>query len=483
MRYFLVLIGIFFLFGAPTAKAIYDPLSVPNNKVGIHILTTNEVDQAAKLVNSSGGDWGYVTIPLQSTDRDREKWTEFFLKCRQNHLIPIIRLSTYFADQSWVTPNANDLVDFANFLNEMPWPVKNRYIIIFNEPNHAAEWGGQVNPFEYATLLIQAKNIFKSRSQDFFILSAGLDMSVPNSNTSMDALKYYRLMTQAQPDWPQTIDGLSAHAYPNPGFISSVFAKNRFSVKSYLFEQQLLLSFGVQPKPIFITETGTIKPGDFFTPGYTQVWTEPNIVTITPFLLFAGAGQFTPFSLLDERLQPKASYSALANLTKSRGSPLLSTEWRPSITYVSDQSSQQTTYPTPDMSVSARIKNFFNPKQSFIFIGETQLKVEVAATPQSQAQGLSDRPSLPPDTGMLFIFPQVNRPPFWMKDMHFPLDFVWIKGDSVVQINENIPPPAQTDGQPQFIYPLVDVDKVLEVNAGFIQEHGVKVGDKITFEL
>ena len=51
--------------------------SVPNNRVGVHILDPNEINDAAKLINSSGGDWGYVTIPIRSNDRDRDKWLKF----------------------------------------------------------------------------------------------------------------------------------------------------------------------------------------------------------------------------------------------------------------------------------------------------------------------------------------------------------------------------------------------------------------------
>ena len=130
----------------------YDPASVPNNRVGVHILDPNEINDAAKLINSSGGDWGYVTIPIRSNDRDRDKWLKFFQNARRLHVIPIIRLATYPNSDVWVEPNSADLIDFANFLNDMPWPTNNRYLILFNEPNHANEWGGNLNPYNYATL-------------------------------------------------------------------------------------------------------------------------------------------------------------------------------------------------------------------------------------------------------------------------------------------------------------------------------------------
>lgn len=149
-------------------KAVYDPGSVPNNRIGVHILDPAEVFDAAKLVNTNGGAWGYVTVPIRSDDRNRYKWQQFFRKCADLKIIPVLRLTTFFTGTNWTAPNSGDLVDFANFLNDMPWPVKNRYIILFNEPNHSNEWGGHVDPADYLSIILSAREIFKSRSADFF---------------------------------------------------------------------------------------------------------------------------------------------------------------------------------------------------------------------------------------------------------------------------------------------------------------------------
>lgn len=174
MRKFLlafVFILSFFLFLPRQSFAVEDPLKVPNNKFGIHILFPSELEDAAKLVNSNGGDWGYVTIPLQSGDRDLEKWQDFMDNALRLHVIPIIRLATegdYFNTKVWRKPDETDVIDFANFLNSLDWPTKNRYIIVFNEVNRGDEWGGEVNPQEYANLLSYAVTVFKSKNQDFF---------------------------------------------------------------------------------------------------------------------------------------------------------------------------------------------------------------------------------------------------------------------------------------------------------------------------
>src|SRR6266567_4005667 len=67
--------------------------------------------------------------------------------------------------------------------------------------------------------------------------------------------------------------------------------------------------------------------------------------------------------------------------------------------------------------------------------------VEVATTSAQQQQGLSGRVSLPQNQGMLFIFTTAQRYPFWMKDMKFPLDMLFIHKNKLVTIFQNIPIP------------------------------------------
>ncbi len=131
MKYILALIAVVFTFlilGKPVF-AVENPLRVANNKVGIHILFPTEIDKAAALVNSSGGDWGYVVIPIQSGDKDLKKWQAFMDEAKKRHVIPIIRLATegdYFNTKVWRKPTPADVLDFANFLNSLTFPTKNK---------------------------------------------------------------------------------------------------------------------------------------------------------------------------------------------------------------------------------------------------------------------------------------------------------------------------------------------------------------------
>jgi uncharacterized membrane protein (UPF0127 family) len=108
-------------------------------------------------------------------------------------------------------------------------------------------------------------------------------------------------------------------------------------------------------------------------------------------------------------------------------------------------------------------------------INNTVIKVEIADTVVKKIKGLSGRQRLPENQGMLFVFDTLDYYSFWMKEMKFPLDFIWIADNKVVEITPSV---AQEDYQPpKTLTPHIRVNKVLEVNAGFAVSHGVKVGD------
>lgn len=307
------------LTGAEPALAIYDPLSVPNNKFGIHILETNEIDKAKELVNSSGGNWGYVTIPIRANDRNLEKWTQFMIDCRSNKIIPILRIATFPSDDHWVAPNDLDLLDFANFLDQLPWPTKNRYVIVYNEPNHESEWGGFVYPEEYARVLDRAIDTFRQVSGNFFIISAGLDSSQTNIYT------YFYTMEQTVPGILTKVDGLSFHAYGNPGFAAAPGIYSKVNIASYRFEQNYLCrNFSVCDKPVFLTEAGWKNPADwYFEYAFNTVWTDKNIVAVTPFLLNGHDGPFKDFNFVDKDNNFKSFARKIIELKKDEGRPLM----------------------------------------------------------------------------------------------------------------------------------------------------------------
>lgn len=137
-----------------------------------------------------------------------------------------------------------------------------------------------------------------------------------------------------------------------------------------------------------------------------------------------------------------------------------------------DGTSSGNATPTPDALVGTKVR-----------IGELSIQAEVARTPEERGQGLSERPSLPDDGGMLFVFPDERRPGFWMRGMRFALDFIWISRDRrVVDLTQDVPPPEPDASQLPLYRPAQPVLYVLEVNAGTIRQFGVQVGDTVTLE-
>jgi uncharacterized membrane protein (UPF0127 family) len=106
------------------------------------------------------------------------------------------------------------------------------------------------------------------------------------------------------------------------------------------------------------------------------------------------------------------------------------------------------------------------------------LQVEVANTKASRELGLSGRPSMGNDEGMLFVFPTPGRYGFWMKDMVFPLDIIWINQEGiVVWIERNVTPESFLEEK--IFINTSDASYVLEVNAGQANRFGLFMGSKI----
>lgn len=334
MRILSIVISLFlYLSLSDKILAIFDPLSVPNNKIGLHLLFPEELAQAAKIVNRHGeAAWGYVTIPIQAGDRDRIKWQNFLDKCREEKIIPLIRIATVPEGANWAAPNDYDLVDFANFLGDLKWPVQNRYIIFFNEVNRSDEYGGFMSPEKYADILNNAVDIFKARSEDFFILPAGLDNASSNGKNSLNWKTYLLRMYRQQPDIFNRLDGWTSHAYANPDFAARPDLSGSNKIDSFMYDLQYLKNFTQKKLPVFITETGWSNKylsdhqiALYYQYAFSKVWSNPNIVAVTPFLLNAQDGPFQKFSFLDKN-QKEKEFSATLSVLAQKGEPLLTTE-------------------------------------------------------------------------------------------------------------------------------------------------------------
>jgi uncharacterized membrane protein (UPF0127 family) len=104
------------------------------------------------------------------------------------------------------------------------------------------------------------------------------------------------------------------------------------------------------------------------------------------------------------------------------------------------------------------------------------IRVTVAVTPAEREQGLSGRPGLASDEGMLFVFEREGDYAFWMKDMLFSIDIVWI--DSAGKIIY-IAPSVSPDTYPTAFDPRMNALYVLELPAGYAASHGVSIADVV----
>lgn len=359
LKYFLILLMLFInILIKNEAKAIVDPKLSPNNKFGIHMIspTIDESSPAGVLVNSSGGDWGYITILIESKDRDHNKWQAFFDDLRRRHLVPIVRLATAPENNYWKRPYDGEETAWADFLGSLNWPTKNRYVLVYNEPNQGQEWGGSVDPKSYARVLDKTITALKNKSPDFFVLNAGFDASAPQKPPQfMDEEEFLEEMEAEVPGILSRLDGWSSHSYPNPGFVGLPTQQGRTSVRTWIWESLLLQRYLQKDLPIFITETGwkhaegkdfdkslplSIKLEDYYKNAFENAWSSTRIIAVTPFLLNYQEAPFDHFSFkritgekqnikilgvsTEENFDPYyySFYGSLSKLPKQKGKPV-----------------------------------------------------------------------------------------------------------------------------------------------------------------
>jgi uncharacterized membrane protein (UPF0127 family) len=102
-------------------------------------------------------------------------------------------------------------------------------------------------------------------------------------------------------------------------------------------------------------------------------------------------------------------------------------------------------------------------------------RLELALTPEDQAQGLMFRESLPDRTGMLFVFQESATHHFWMKNTMIPLDMIWMDETGRVAFVSAQTPPCKADPCPTY-GPDSAVSQVLEIAGGMAEKEAIRVG-------
>lgn len=115
-------------------------------------------------------------------------------------------------------------------------------------------------------------------------------------------------------------------------------------------------------------------------------------------------------------------------------------------------------------------------------IGSQVYKLEVADTDQEKQIGLSGRDSLGENQGMVFVFDNPGLYSFWMKEMKFPIDIIYLNGNRVVTVIENAAAPSSENEELPIYQPEEKANRVLELKAGTAKAHGIQKGSEIKLE-
>jgi len=110
-------------------------------------------------------------------------------------------------------------------------------------------------------------------------------------------------------------------------------------------------------------------------------------------------------------------------------------------------------------------------------ISDVWFEAEVVSSSDALGKGLGGRTELCPHCAMLFSYHRSGKYNFWMKDMKFDLDIIWINEDRIVYMAKNV-----SHNFAETIRPDVFSDKVLEINAGLSDEYGFREGDIVEIQ-
>lgn len=116
-----------------------------------------------------------------------------------------------------------------------------------------------------------------------------------------------------------------------------------------------------------------------------------------------------------------------------------------------------------------------------ISVGIHVFDVEIADTDERKARGLGGHAPLQPAQGMIFAYERAGLYGYWMQDMRFDIDIIWIRGDRVVGVEHEVPHQPSA-GRPPIYRPPEPVDLVLEVAAGVARSKGIGPGDPVAVE-
>ncbi len=312
-----ILLALFLLL--PAASPVYARGEI----LGIHILSTAELPKAQELLSNGDDKDKFVTVPLTLNDLSKAAaWQTFLDDAHRLKIRPIIRLTTRFENGTWQQPTRKDIIAFAQFLSSLEWHRPELTVILFNEPNHAKEWGGSIDPTGFADITLFALQWFSTETKEYTLLPAALDLAADGRGGTQEAFSYWKIALAHAPEILDYIDGWNSHSYPNPAFAASPNKSGKNSLRGYTHELSFLQHYTKRELPVYITETGWDQNMltkntlfSYFQKAFTDIWSkDTRIVAVTPFVLQGAPGNFAPFSFLDAAGKPTRAYLAYRQL-------------------------------------------------------------------------------------------------------------------------------------------------------------------------
>lgn len=124
---------------------------------------------------------------------------------------------------------------------------------------------------------------------------------------------------------------------------------------------------------------------------------------------------------------------------------------------------------------------FFSKTPKAVINNQT-FNLLLAKTDKEKRIGLSEKKSLPENSGMLFIFEKPDYYSFWMKEMKFSIDIVFINKNRIVTVYHDLKPPQTPEESLPIYKPDEPADMVLEINSGLAQKYNLKKSAEVKLE-
>jgi uncharacterized membrane protein (UPF0127 family) len=116
-------------------------------------------------------------------------------------------------------------------------------------------------------------------------------------------------------------------------------------------------------------------------------------------------------------------------------------------------------------------------EERIVSVAGVKVKAMIADEHEERMKGLMFVKNMPASNGMLFVWPDANERSFWMRNTYIPLDLLYVNEGKVISIIENAKPHDERQLASEGA-----VDMVLEVNAGWVRQHGIKPGDTLSLQ-